>query len=48
MMTPISPPSHQRGIVLITSLLLLIVVTLIALSSFRSMGVQERIAGNTR
>ena len=48
MMTPNSMASRQRGIVLITSLLLLIVVTLIALSSFRSMGVQERIAGNTR
>ena len=48
MMNPISLPGRQRGIVLITSLLLLIVVTLIALSSFRSMGVQERIAGNTR
>lgn len=48
MKTPILMPSRQRGIVLITSLLLLIVVTLIALSSFRSMGVQERIAGNTR
>ena len=47
-MNATSTPSRQRGIVLITSLLLLIVVTLIALSSFRSMGVQERIAGNTR
>ncbi len=40
--------SAQRGIVLITSLLLLIVVTIIALSMFRSFGVQERIAGNMR
>jgi type IV pilus assembly protein PilX len=33
---------------LITSLLLLIVVTIMALSMFRSYGIQERIAGNTR
>jgi type IV pilus assembly protein PilX len=38
----------QRGVVLITSLLLLIVVTLIALSLFRSFGIQEKIAGNMR
>ena len=34
--------------VLVSSLLLLIVVTLIALSMFRSFGVQEKIAGNMR
>ncbi len=39
---------RQRGIALITSLLLLIVVTIMALSMFRSYGTQERIAGNTR
>jgi type IV pilus assembly protein PilX len=33
---------------LVTSILLLIVVTLMALSMFRSYGIQERIAGNTR
>ena len=38
----------QRGMALITALLLLIVVTIMALSMFRSYGVQERIAGNTR
>ncbi|HSZ10150.1 MAG TPA: PilX N-terminal domain-containing pilus assembly protein [Steroidobacteraceae bacterium] len=38
----------QRGIVLISSLLLLIVVTIIALSLFRSFGIQEKIAGNMR
>src|SRR5271155_3583925 len=40
--------SAQRGMVLISSLLLLIVVTIIALSMFRSFGIQEKIAGNTR
>jgi type IV pilus assembly protein PilX len=40
--------THQRGIVLITSLLLLLVVTIMALSMFRSFGLQEKIAGNVR
>jgi len=40
--------SSQRGVVLISSLLLLLVVTVMALSMFRSFGMQERIAGNTR
>jgi len=38
----------QRGMVLVSSLLLLIVVTIIALSMFRSFGIQEKIAGNVR
>jgi type IV pilus assembly protein PilX len=44
-------PNHshrQSGVVLITSMLLLIVVTIMALSMFRSYGVEERLAGNTR
>ena len=40
--------SSQRGVVLISSLLLLLVVTIMALSMFRSFGMQEKIAGNTR
>jgi type IV pilus assembly protein PilX len=43
-----SAVSRQRGMVLITSLLLLIVVTIIALSMYRSFGIQEKIAGNMR
>jgi type IV pilus assembly protein PilX len=43
-----SARSEQRGIVLVTSLLLLLVVTIIALSMFRSFGIQEKIAGNMR
>ena len=39
---------RQRGIALITAMLLLIVVTIMALSMFRSYGTQERLAGNTR
>jgi type IV pilus assembly protein PilX len=38
----------EAGMVLVSSLLLLVVVTLMALSIFRSFGVQEKIAGNTR
>ena len=42
------PRSSHRGVVLISSLLLLLVVTIMALSMFRSFGMQEKIAGNTR
>ena len=41
-------PLAQRGIVLVSSLLLLVVITIIAISMFRSFGLQERIAGNMR
>jgi type IV pilus assembly protein PilX len=40
--------SLQRGMALVTSLLLLLIITIIALSMFRSFGSQERIAGNLR
>lgn len=40
--------SAQGGIVLVSSLLLLLVVTIMALSMFRSFGIQEKIAGNMR
>lgn len=38
----------QRGMALISALLLLLVVTIMAVSMFRSFGMQEKIAGNTR
>lgn len=38
----------QRGMVLVTALLMLIVVTLLALAMFRSFGLDEKIAGNLR
>jgi type IV pilus assembly protein PilX len=38
----------QSGMVLVTSLLLLIVVTLLAVGLFRSYGLDEKIAGNVR
>jgi type IV pilus assembly protein PilX len=39
---------HERGMVLITSLLLLVVVTILAIALFRSFGIDEKIAGNMR
>ncbi|MBV9695321.1 MAG: pilus assembly protein PilX [Gammaproteobacteria bacterium] len=39
---------RERGLALISSLLLLLIITLLALSMFRSFGVQEKIAGNLR
>ena len=49
MRTPfLNPRMAQGGIVLVSSLLLLLVVTIMALSIFRSFGIQEKIAGNTR
>jgi type IV pilus assembly protein PilX len=45
---PNNRKSSQSGIVLVSSLLLLLVVTIMALSIFRSFGIQEKIAGNTR
>jgi type IV pilus assembly protein PilX len=38
----------QRGMVLISSLLMLLVVTILALAIFRSYGIEEKIAGNER
>ena len=43
-----NPRARQHGLVLVSSLLLLLVVTILALAMFRSMGLQEKIAGNVR
>ena len=40
--------SSQRGMVLVSSLLLLVVVTILAIGMFHSFGLDEKIAGNTR
>jgi len=48
MAQPHNPRSKQLGVVLITSLLLLLVGTIMAVSMFRSFGIQEKIAGNVR
>lgn len=44
----IAPRAAQAGMALITGLLLLLVVTIIAVSMFRGFGMEEQIAGNTR
>ena len=38
----------QRGMVLVSSLLLLVVVTILAIGLFRAFGADEKVAGNTR
>jgi type IV pilus assembly protein PilX len=40
--------ARQHGIVLISSLLLLLVITILAVAMFRSMGLGEKISGNVR
>jgi len=40
--------SRQEGMLLVSSMLLLVVVTILAVSMFRSVGVQQKIAGNLR
>jgi type IV pilus assembly protein PilX len=45
---PMSRRARQSGLVLISSLLLLLVVTILALAMFRSMGLAEKISGNVR
>jgi len=39
---------HQTGVVLVSSLLLLIVISIMVVSIFHSFGIQEKIAGNVR
>jgi type IV pilus assembly protein PilX len=39
---------RERGIALVSSLLLMLIITIIAMSMFRSFGSQEKIAGNLR
>ncbi|HTX24264.1 MAG TPA: PilX N-terminal domain-containing pilus assembly protein, partial [Steroidobacteraceae bacterium] len=38
----------QAGMVLISAMLLLLIITILAVSMFRSFGVQEMVAGNVR
>ncbi|MDB6008252.1 MAG: pilus assembly protein PilX [Gammaproteobacteria bacterium] len=40
--------ASQRGMALIASLLLLVVITILGIAMFRSFGLQEIVAGNTR
>jgi type IV pilus assembly protein PilX len=48
MSTRTHSPARQRGVALISSILLLVIITILALSLFRSFGTQEKIAGNLR
>jgi type IV pilus assembly protein PilX len=41
-------PAKQRGAALVISILLLLIITILAVSMFRSFGTQEKIAGNVR
>jgi type IV pilus assembly protein PilX len=41
-------PAGERGLVMVSALLLLLVATILAVSMFRSFGTQEKIAGNLR
>jgi type IV pilus assembly protein PilX len=45
---PIHLRTSQRGMALIASLLLLVVITILGIAMFRSFGLQEIVAGNTR
>jgi type IV pilus assembly protein PilX len=40
--------ARQRGVALVSSIMLLVIITILALSLFRSFGTQEKIAGNLR
>ena len=43
-----SPALGEQGMVLVSSMLLLLIITILAVSMFRSFGMQEKIAGNVR
>ncbi len=43
-----SPSRRQHGVVLIISLAMLLMLTLLSVGMFRSLGLEERITGNTR
>jgi type IV pilus assembly protein PilX len=40
--------AHERGMALISALLVLLVLTILAVGMFRSFGIQQKMAGNTR
>jgi len=47
-MTKTRPPNPERGFVLVTSLIFLVVITLLAVSAMNSATLQERMASNQR
>jgi type IV pilus assembly protein PilX len=46
--TTTSAPRRQRGVALLASLLILLVITILGMAMFRSYGLQQKIGGNTR
>ena len=46
--SPISSGTRQRGVALITTLILLVMMTIIAVTAARMAALEERMAGNTR
>jgi type IV pilus assembly protein PilX len=44
----VKPPRHQRGVVLVVSLVMLLVVTLLAVSSMQGTVLEEKMAGNSK
>lgn len=47
-MNPSIRPTRTRGFILLSGLLFLVLLTLLSVAMFRSVGLQERIAGHTR
>jgi type IV pilus assembly protein PilX len=45
---PARRPATSRGFILIVGLFFLVILTMLSIAMFRSFGLQERIAGNTR
>jgi type IV pilus assembly protein PilX len=48
LVTAVRPARAERGMVLVTALLMLLVVTILAVGMFRSFGLDEKVAGNMR
>jgi type IV pilus assembly protein PilX len=48
MQPEVSAPRSQRGAILVTSLLLLVILTVLGVAMMRMTNMQERMAGNTR
>ena len=46
--TNMRPPNRERGAVLVVSLIMLLIVTMIAVSSMQGTVMEEKMAGNTR
>jgi type IV pilus assembly protein PilX len=45
---PVRTARAQRGMALVSAMLLLVIITILSLSMFRSFGTQEKVAGNVR